>query len=495
LPVTINAALAAKIQSDIDKRLDNDSPTAQISAYLGGDHRLPYMPKRAQMEYTIIAKNCIDNWLPLVSNTFTKRLFVEGYRPSGSTANTAPWDFWQANKLDARQGITHRGAIEYGKSYVLVLPGTLNNKPTPLIQPLSPLRSIAYFSDEDDEYPYLAARSLNDRADGTQVLEVFDASNVYTFLMATEDTVAIPGTEGIFDPVPQKVWTLSQTQAHGLGVAPFVRFRESLGDRHHGAIYPLLRDQDRINEITFSIHMALQYGVFRQRWATGLAIPVDDNGNAVEPFQAAIDRLWVSEDPDTKFGEFSQLDLTGHMSAYGNAVKTFAAHAQIDPNLLTGDVINVSAEALGSMKDATTEQLDEYKVIFGEAWEQVFRLAAKAAGDPTNADDMSAQVRWGDDTSREFLTTVQGLGTLVTQLDVPAKALWPKIPGMTDQDLQDMYEEAEKQANDPMTALLANLEKQATSPQLPPKPGEPAPPQNGVTPNGFTAQQPAPAVA
>jgi hypothetical protein len=46
-----------------------------------------------------------------------------------------------------------------------------------------------------------------------------------------------------------------------------------------------------------------------------------------------------------------------------------------------------------------------------------------------------------------------------------------------------------------MTALLANLEKQATSPQLPPKPGEPTPPQNGVTPNGFTAQQPAPAVA
>lgn len=489
MPQSVTPALVAQIDSDIERRLNDDQPFAQVSAYLAGDHRLPYMPQRAQMEYRLIAKNAIDNWLPLVSDTFTKRLYAEGYRPSTTQDNSPAWDYWQANRLDARQSIAHRGAIEYGESFVLVLPGTFQSKPTPLILPLQPSRSIAYFSDMEDEWPYLAARKLNRRADGTQVIEVFDDTYVYTYAKANDSRPEpVPGTEGIFDAVPSPTWQLTNTQAHRLDVCPFVRFRESLST-HHGAIYPLLRDQDRINEITFTIHMALQYGVFRQRWATGLAIPMDDDGNAVEPFQVAIDRLWVAEDGEAKFGEFGQMDLGGVMQAYGNAVKTFAAHAQIDPNLLTGDVINVSAEALGSMKDATTEQLDEYKVLFGEAWEQALRLAAKAAGNVTDANDFSAQVRWGDDTSREFLATVQGLGILVSQLQVPPEALWSKIPGLSDQDLQAIRRAAKKKANDPMTALLANLEKQATTPSLPPKPGEqPQQPEGAV--NGGN-QQPA----
>lgn len=80
-----------------------------------------------------------------------------------------------------------------------------------------------------------------------------------------------------------------------------VRFRDRLDGENRGIIAPLLVLQDRINEAVFNLLIALQFASFRQRWATGLAIPTVDDpesslfGQPVEPFQAAVDRLWVTD--------------------------------------------------------------------------------------------------------------------------------------------------------------------------------------------------------
>lgn len=487
--VTITPELAENLTNQLRSRYDSQSAFSKVRSYLAGDHGLPYMPDyRVENEYREVARRSVSNWLPLVSDTFTKRLFVEGYRPTDTLDNSDPWDYWQANKLDARQTIVHRGAIEYGTSYVLVLPGKMRDQRVPYIKPLSPLRSMAWYQDPDDEYPEVAIQLLGRSVDGAEIVEIYDDTNVYTFTKeAPYSTEGLNGGAGPSMTVTPD-WTNTATKEHGLNVVPFVRFRERLDDRPYGAIFPLLEDQDRINEITFAIHMALQFGVFRQRWATGLAIPQDEAGHLLEPFKSGIDRLWVSEDQEARFGDFAQTSIADHLQAYTQAVKTFAAHAQIDPNMLTGDVINVSSEALGSLQDSTTQQLAQYKMIFGESWEQVFRLAALAAGDTTAASDLSAQTRWRDDTSHEFLTTVQGLGALVTTLQVPAEALWTKVPGMSDQDIQAWKEAAENNgANDPMAQLLADLQKQATTPPVTP------PAATEVVPNAKPAAPAAPA--
>jgi hypothetical protein len=486
--LTVNADLAGQLYSHIVNRFENyNGEMATTRRYLDGDHVLPFMPnQRAQAAYQAMAERSIDNWLPLVSDTFVKRLFVEGYRPSNTLDNAKPWEYWQANRLDARQTIVHRGAIEYGEAYVLVLPGTKKGEKTPIIKPLLPTNSIAFYRDEDDEWPYIAARRLTDKLDGTRVLEVYDEKSVYTFEQAAEYTV--PGeNDGAGRPTKEQPdWAPVSKSDHNLGVVPFVRFRESLDERHVGLIYPLIPDQERINEIVFAIHMALQYSVFRQRYVTGVALPEDDAGNPINPFQAGANTLWVSEDSETKFGEFAQTMIDGHLQAYQKAVQTLAAHAQIDPNLLTGDVINVSSEALGSLQDSTTQRLNIYKMIFGEAWEQVFRLAATAAGDTKAAEDESAQARWRDDSSHEFLTTVQGLAMLVEKLGVPEQPLWPKVPGFSDQDIQAWTEAAAKADKpDPMAELLAKLQTQATTP--PALPGQPA---DGQQPPPVPGQQP-----
>jgi hypothetical protein len=430
-----------RLVGEHDGDLDRDGRLGKPRRYLAGDHDMPYMPRGAKKEYQHLGKRSIENWLPLLSDTFAKALFVDGIRGSKSATNAPAWAYWQANGLDARQTIAHRGALEYGTSYALVLPGSVGDRRMPHIRPLSPLRSAAWYRDDDDEFPELAMRRKGRTMDGTDLVEVFDRDNVYTFARPAGDDENRP-------------WILSRTDGHTLGVTPFVRFRDRLDGEAVGIIRPAITLQDRINEIVFSTLIALQYASFRQRWATGLAIPVDEEtGQPVEPFQAAVDRLWVAEDDTARFGDFAQTELSGHHAAHEHGIRALAGIAQIAPNVLTGDLVNLSADALAQMERATQGKVTEYETIFGESWESMFRLAARAAGDPTAVGD-DAQVRWRDTEARSLAQTVDALGKIAQMLQVPAEALWERIPGVTDTDVERWKA---IRMGDPITALAQRV--------------------------------------
>lgn len=421
--MAVDAALATRLLGMIDADLLPDARLGRVRRYLAGNHDLPYMPRGAKGEFEQLARRSITNWTPLIPDTFSKGLFVDGYRPAKSAENSAPWRFWQENGLDARQTIAHRGALEYGTSYVLVLPGTLKTRRVPVMRPLSPLRSLAWYADPDDEYPEVGVLDKGTSIDGTRLFEVYDSMNVYTCAQYAER-----GSE--------LATVVSKVDEHGMGVTPFQRFRDRLDGESVGLVAPILTLQDRVNEVVFATMIALQYASFRQRWATGLAIPVDDEtGEPLEPFEAAVNRLWVSDSPDARFGDFAQTEISGHLNLYDSTVRTTAAISQISPNILTGDLVNLSAEALGALNDTTQRKRGEFETLFGEAWEGGFRLAALAAGDREAALDTSAQVRWRDTEARSLADTVDALGKVAQLLQVPVEALWEKIPGVTETDV------------------------------------------------------------
>jgi hypothetical protein len=444
--LAIDAALAERLDAELEHDLQREGRLGIVKRYLEGDHDMPYMPRGAKQEYKHLAKRSITNWTPLLSDTFAKGLFVDGYRPAKSGDNVTAWSYWQANRLDARQSVIHRGALDYGAAYNLVLPGTLQTKRVPLIKPLSPLRSAAWYQDDDDEFPEVGINRKGTTLDGTRLLELYDKTSVYTFAK----------------PKDAEKWFLSRVDEHGLGYTPLVRFRDRLDGEARGIIYPLKTLQDRVNEVVFSTLIALQYASFRQRWATGLAIPEDEDGNPMEPFQAAIDRLWVADSEGARFGDFAQTELTGHMTAYDSTVRTLAAVAQISPNILTGDLVNLSADALAQMEASTQRKISEYETLFGESWESTFRLAALAAGDAQGAADTSAQVRWRDTEARSLAQTVDALGKMAQMLSVPVEALWEKIPGITEQDVT--YWKSIKDETDLLGGIVAEMQRQTASP-------------------------------
>lgn len=430
---------AAELDGKLEADLKKDGRLGLPKRYLEGDHDEPYMPQGHKQEFKHLAKRSITNWLPLIPQEFGQSLAVDGFRAATNDTNEDAWRYWQDNGLDARQTIAHNGALNYGTSYTLVSKG--QDPARPSIRPLSPLRSAAWYEDEDDEYPQIALRRLGKSPDGKgRLLEVFEGPEVYTFKV---------------DEGGQYV-RHADVRAHGFELPPFVRFRDRVDGAAQGLVRPFKGHQDRINEVVFNILIAMQYASFRQRWATGLAIPVDEEtGEPLEEFQAAVNRLWVSDSSEARFGDFAQTELSGHQSEYKAAVSTLAAAAQIDADLFAGNMTNVTGEALYARRHKTNRRLAEFQLLFGESWESVLRLAAKAAGQPEP--DAAAEVRWRDTTGEVMAAKVEALGKLTTELQVPAEALWDDVPGVTDSKLQRWREMAKE---DPLGALTAEINRQ-----------------------------------
>jgi hypothetical protein len=455
----ITPALATELDMILTMDLRKDGRLGLPKRYLSGDHDLPYMPRKHKPEYKEIAEKSRVNWLPLVVDEFTKGLALDGFRAAKASDNADCWAYWQANGLDARQTVVYRGTFGFGASYVLVLPG--KDKKRPVIRPLSPLRSAAWYLDDDDEFPevgLIRGATFREGQTRRQEVQLVDDTRVITYSR----------------PIAGGDMRWERTEFHGLGVTPMVRFRDRVDGEATGLVRPFKVHQDRINDVAFSIAMANQYAVFRQRWATGLAVPEDDDGNPVEPFQAAIDRLWVTDSDQARFGDFAQTDISGLQAEYKSAVASLAAAAQISPSVLTGDLVNVGADALLSLKTGQNRKLDEYKLLFGESWEQVFSLASRAAGVPEPASD--AEVRWKDTSGQQMAAAVDALGKLSQMLGVPQEALWEDVPGMTDQKVQ-RWKAAVKA--DGLAALTAEIARQTaplpTTQATPPAPVPVAP--------------------
>jgi hypothetical protein len=426
----------------------------RIAAYLRGKHDSVYVPRGARAEYRWLIERARVNILPLVVTVVAQNMYVDGYRPAGEDKNAAPWAVWQANRMDARQHGIHRSVLGFGAAYAVVMPG----KPVPVITPFSPRRMTAMYADPvNDEWPIFAVEDrLENTAKGQRrVVRVYDEQARYTLAGKPDGSQLEPDGEG---------WVME----HRLGVCPVVRYvntQDLDGDGVLGEVEPLIEVQDQLNMTTFNLLMAQQYAAFRQRWVTGMAPPLDGQGNPIEPFRSRVDGLFVAEDADTKFGEFGQTDLDGYLKSRESTIRHMATVSQVPPYHLLGEMVNLSAEALAAARDGLDRKTDERESLCGESHEQTLRLAGLAAGDAKAWDDTAAQVVWRDTSARSLAQTVDALGKLVAMLGVPPQELWERVPGVTQTDVERWKKAAEQ--GDAMGRLNGIIEKQMSQPGVP----------------------------
>lgn len=430
----------------------------RIDRYLRGDHDKPYTPRNANREYKLLIERSVSNWLPLIIDVKAQGLYVEGYRSSSAdeSAGEGPWErLWQPNGMDSRQAAIYRAAFAYGLSYVKVLPGKLDDSPVPVIRGVSPRRMLAVYEDPaEDPWPVYALQV--DPVGATWKLRLYDDELIHTLKVAKDGE--------------KPEYVAADTKAHDAGVCPVVRYsdRPDLEGRCCGEVEPLIPQQDRINQTNFDLLVAQTYGSFKVRWITGMATPVGPDGKPITTVEQSIRRFLTSPDKDTKIGQLDETSLTGFHASLDLAVRHMAAIAQVPAHTLLGQVSNMpSAESLAASEAGMTRQGEEFRHGFGESHEQTIRLAAQLAGDEATAKDESGEVVWRDTEARAFAATVDGLGKLATMVGVPQQALWERIPGVTQMDVQrwkDMVEEGGVQQ------LLNQLAAGQTPPALPPAP-------------------------
>lgn len=107
-----------------------------------------------------LARKSQTNLLPLVLDIFSQSLKVDNYLSGEQTPKV--WEWWQRNKLDARQTGINRTALHYGVSYATVLPGLNPNVDDSgvYVRGVSPRQMTALYGDRLEWDPRVDSRSM-----------------------------------------------------------------------------------------------------------------------------------------------------------------------------------------------------------------------------------------------------------------------------------------------------------------------------------------------
>jgi hypothetical protein len=453
--VTKIAGQVFQIRGAEQARLD------RIAKYMHGRHDPVYAPKGASNEYRWIMKISRENFIPLIVSGISQNLHVDGYRRAdakspelggnaelgGTPPDEAGWLAFKVNRMISRQHGVHRSILKYGSAYCIVLPAELateddSEQPvkTAIIRPCSPRRLTALYADVADEWPQLAIETyvLYDASSpgkARRIVALYDDNSRYMMSGSAEGTT--PGFTIMEDDDP-----LIQGDAisdHGMGLCPVVRFMHNDDldgeDDVTGEVEPIIHVQDQINFSNFNLMMTEQYAAFRQRWVTGMVQPTDEEGRASAPFRPGVDRVWSSDNSETRFGEFTESSLKEYSDVREKSISHMATMAQVPPYQLLGQISNLSAEALAAARDGLDRKVSELQGILTDSWRNVFRLSSKASSDTSGWSDINSTVIWRDTSAKSFAATVDALGKAAQMLGVPVTELWRRIPGATADDV------------------------------------------------------------
>src|SRR5699024_4286520 len=95
-------------------------------------------------------------------------------------------------------------------------------------------------------------------------------------------------------------------------VVPFIREQSSEDVEGTSAVEDILDLTDAQAKILADAMVTSEHFARPRRWATGLEIEEDEDGNVVDPFRK--ESHLQSESPDTKFGQFNTADMSGYES-------------------------------------------------------------------------------------------------------------------------------------------------------------------------------------
>jgi hypothetical protein len=432
-PTAYAKQLLATLHKDRDK-------LQRIDDYVQGEHDDPYMPANSDEEYRLLAKRSVSNWCPLLLNTPAQAMYVDSVRrPSAQLAigeQPPEWNHWRRSRLDARQLAIHKGALKFGHSFTL----TERTRRGVLTKGLSAMKTSALFEDvANDDIPVVALTITRmPKEDVLGLARMFD--DLYEYRVTFK---SLGDTDSIH---------VSAGKRHGATECLITRFAAAvdLEGRTLGVIEPMIQLQHRINQTMLDLLILQTYQSHQVRTVTGMAPPVkrnpetgepelDSEGNPIPlPINYNARRFLFAEDPDVKWGSLPASPLDGLISSLDMSVRHLSAISQTPPHHLLGQVANLSAEALTAAEQALLRKVQEFKNAFGESWERVFRLAAELEGfEVEDIADYDVEVLWRDVELKSLAQSADGLGKLATNLGIPLRGLWPRVPGATRQELDE----------------------------------------------------------
>lgn len=431
-------------------------------AYFEGRHRLSFASSRFREAFADMLAAVSDNWLPLVVEAPVERLHVQGFRfGEGPDGDADAWQIWQENGLDAESELAFTEAVKHGEAYLLTWwdhreqPGVFGRlfsrrgETRPIITVEHPSQVVVARAAGDRRHRAAALKKWQED-DGSLMATLYLPDSLHRFEKQRNSDRWAPRRDAAAE------------ESNPLGVVPMVPlvntpamlpsrpphgYPREVGSAYVGLGRSDMADAiptiDQINKLLCDQMVASEVGAFRQRWATGLEVPTDEQGEPREPFEAAADRLWISTGKDTNFGEFSATDLSNFTGAHELRLNSLASRTRIPAHYFKPSGQSPSAESLKATETGLVTKTHRKQRSFGEGLEENQRLAFAVLGDP-RAEMRNCETRWGQVESRSESEYVDSLVKKLS-LGVPKEQLW-RDAGYSEQQVADFKQMLRREA-------------------------------------------------
>jgi hypothetical protein len=408
-----------------------------------------------------------DNWVQVVSDAPVERLTVNGVMPSGQTeADAELWRVWQMNGLDADSQLGFLGAVNSGRSFVLVW-GNPDDPETPEVTFEDASQCIVTYEPGSRRKRQVGLKRWEDGGDDYATLYLAD--EVWKFKRArTGQAQKTTGMQDVDDEL--KRWELRETgdepnpQPNPLGVVPLVELpnRPTLVGEPISDISGVIAVQDAVNLLWAQLFTTSDYASFPTRIVLGAERPVvpvlDASGQIVgerpvDMEKFAVDRVQFFTGDNVRTEEWSAANLGAYADIIETAVGHIAAQTRTPAHYLIGKMANLSGDALIAAETGLVKRVEEKQLWFGQALREVFALIALAQGDESKALAVAGgRVLWADAQSRSQSQLTDALLKL-KQLGFPFEFLALQY-GLTPTEVADLLAMKDKELQaDPMGAF------------------------------------------
>lgn len=388
----METAMNNDIENAIERLRAKQPKLAKLERYYAGDHDLAFATAKFQNAFGAMFREFALNLCPAICDAVRDRLRVTGFGVESSGLNNEAAKttgqiaegarrIWRRNQMDARSAVIHKEALKTGDSYAIVWPDKTGKAV------IFPNRSAACTAVYDDETPgriKWAAKYWR-RADRRIRLNLFYPDRIEKYISRREHETLISDIRD-FEPFEGAGARDEQSGAivrNPYGVVPLFHFANNSGLEMEGIseIAAAIPIQDGLNKAVLDMLVAMEFCAYRQRWAAGIEIEYDADGKPKAPFTAGIDHLWISENPNTRFGDFEAANLEQFLKVKDGF--------RVDMASVTGTPISYllppnrgfpSGEALRNAETRFIAKVRDRQASFGQAWADVLAFALRIEG-------------------------------------------------------------------------------------------------------------------
>lgn len=480
-------AEALQLVALLDSELINRRTVVDRNArYYRGEQPLRFASQEFQKYHGDRYVDFSDNWVQVVSDSPIERLTTIGIKaPGEEKADVESWRVWQTNALDADSQLGYLGAVNAGRSFVLVW-GDPGDEETPIVTFEDASQCVVVYEPGSRRRRRAALKKWQDGNCDYATLYLPD--EVWKFERPLQRMEKSPQMASVDEEL--KTWeprdlAEPNPQPNPMGVVPMVELpnKPMLAEDPIPDVSGVVPMQDAVNLLWAQLFTASDFASFHQRIVLGAERPMIPLLNAqgevigsrpVDMEKFAVDRvLWIT-DENAKIAQWNATDLNAYTDIIEVAVGHIAAQTRTPQHYLIGKMANLSGDALIAAETGLVKRVQEKQLWYGQAEREMFGLIALAQGNKAKAKAITAgTVLWADAESRSQAQLADALLKL-RQIGFPFEWIASRW-GLTPQEVVDLIDMKKRETNADAAAAAALALKNTTPPTGPVQ--QPAPVQ------------------